>query len=186
MNEEEYNQLIIDIKNYLNSICNDDRMKYHIIPATEIAIKLAEEKKADKQVVEIATLLHDVTKITGDRKNHHITGADFAEDFLKNYNIESNKIIQVKNCIKKHRGSSEFTRDTIEEKIVATADSVAQIEHPLTFFYSWYGRRQCSIDEGADGILRKLNRSWEKIEFEDVKEKVHNKYTILLKMLKER
>ena len=78
------------------------------------------------------------------------------------------------------------TRDTIEEKIVATADAIAHIEHPLTLFYAWYGKRQCQIDEGADGIINKLQKSWGKIEFEDVKKELEEKYKILMKLLMER
>ena len=178
--------LIKDIKALLQNICKDDRVKYHIEPVVKSAKNLALKFNADVQVVEIASYLHDVTKITGDRKKHHITGAKYAEDFLSKYNIEEWKVESIKNCIKKHRGLSEYTRDTIEEKIVATADAIAHIEHPLTLFYAWYGKRQCQIDEGADGIINKLQKSWGKIEFEDVKKELEEKYKILMKLLMER
>ena len=79
-----------------------------------------------------------------------------------------------------------IAKDTIEEKIVATADAVAHIMHPLTLFYAWYGRRGCSIDEGADGMLQKLEKSWNKIEFQNVKNKMEKRYNMLINMLKER
>ena len=186
MKEKEYKTLIKDIQNLLDNVCKDDRVKYHINPVVEIACKMAKEMNADIQVVEIAAYFHDITKMTGERKNHHLTGAKYAEDFLSNYNIEKSKVEQIKSCIKKHRGSSEFTRDTIEEKIIATADAVAHIEHPLTLFYAWYGRRQCQIDEGADGIIHKLERSWNKIEFPEVKNVLQEKYNVLMRILKER
>ncbi len=186
MKEEAYQLLIKDIKKLLKETCKDDRVKYHINPVVENACKMAKELKADIQIVEISAYLHDITKITGERKNHHLTGAEYAGNFLSQYNIEPAKIEQIKNCIKKHRGSSEFTRDTMEEKIVATADAMAHIEHPLTFFYAWYGRRKCQIDEGADGIIDKLQRSWNKIEFEYVKENLNEKYQILMQLLKNR
>lgn len=186
MKNNEYEKLIVDIKKLLNDVCIDDRVKYHIEPVAEIATNMAKRMNADIQVVEIAAYLHDITKMTGNRQNHHITGAEYAENFLKNYNIEPEKIEQVKNCILKHRGNSEFERTTIEEKIIATADAIAHIEHPLTLFYAWYGRRQCQIDEGADGIINKLTKSWNKIEFPEIKEKYKNKYDILMKILKER
>lgn len=186
MKEKDYKTLIKDIQNLLDNVCKDDRVKYHINPVVEIACKMAKEMNADIQVVEIAAYFHDITKMTGERKNHHLTGAKYAEDFLSNYNIEKSKVEQIKSCIKKHRGSSEFTRDTIEEKIIATADAVAHIEHPLTLFYAWYGRRQCQIDEGADGIIHKLERSWNKIEFPEVKNVLQEKYNVLMRILKER
>ena len=175
MQKEEYQILIKDIKALLQDICKDERVKYHIEPVVKSAKNLALKFNADVQVVEIASYLHDVTKITGDREKHHITGAKYAEDFLSKYNIEEWKVESIKNCIKKNRGLSEYTRDTIEEKIVATADAIA-----------WYGKRQCQIDEGADGIINKLQKSWEKIEFEDVKKELEEKYKILMKLLMER
>lgn len=186
MQEKEYKILIKDIQNLLNSVCKDDRVKYHINPVVKIACKMAKKMNADIQVVEVAAYFHDITKMIGERKNHHLTGGKYAEDFLSNYNIEKEKIEQIKNCIKKHRGSSEFSRDTVEEKIVATADAVAHIKHPLTLFYAWYGRRQCQIDEGADGIICKLERSWNKIAFPDIKDELEAEYNILMKILKER
>lgn len=186
MNNKDYKVIIEDIHKLLNDLCRDDRVKYHINPVVEIACNMAKELNADIQVVEISAYFHDITKITGDRKHHHITGANYAEKFLKKYNIEEEKVEQIKNCIKKHRGASEFKRETIEEKIIATADAVAHIEHPLTLFYAWYGRRQCSIDDGADGIIKKLQKSWDKIELDYVKERLKVKYDILMKMLKER
>lgn len=186
MNEVEYNEIILKIKEILNDICIDDRVKYHIEPVARIAVVMAKNMNADLQVVEIAAYLHDVTKMTGDREKHHLSGAKYAEKLLKNYNIEQEKIEKVKNCIMKHRGNSEFIRTTVEEKIIATADAIAHIEHPLTLFYAWYGRRQCQIDEGAEGIINKLNKSWNKIEFPDIKEKYRKKYDILMRMLKER
>ena len=186
MKEKDYKTLIKDIQNLLDNVCKDDRVKYHINPVVEIACKMAKKMNADIQVVEIAAYFHDITKMTGERKNHHLTGAKYAENFLNNYNIEKSKVEQIKSCIKKHRGSSEFTRDTIEEKIIATADAVAHIEHPLTLFYAWYGRRQCQIDEGADGIIHKLERSWNKIEFPEVKNVLQEKYNVLMRILKER
>lgn len=186
MKEKEYEILIEDIKKLLNEVCKDDRVRYHIEPVVEIACKMAKKMNADLQVIEISAYLHDITKMTGNREKHYLTGAKFAEDFLKNYDIEEKKVNMIKNCIMKHSGSSEFTRNTVEERIIAAADAVAHIEHPLTLFYAWYGRRQCQIDEGADGIIYKLERSWNKIEFQYVKNKYEKKYNILMNILKER
>ena len=113
MQEIEYKALIKDIKELLNNICKDERVKYHKNPVEDITRKMTKELNADLQVVEISAYLHDITKITGERKNHHLTGAKFAEDFLKNYNIEKSKVEQIKNCLITHIGSFVFIRDTV-------------------------------------------------------------------------
>ena len=75
MKEKDYKTLIKDIQNLLDNVCKDDRVKYHINPVVEIACKMAKKMNADIQVVEIAAYFHDITKMTGERKNHHLTGA---------------------------------------------------------------------------------------------------------------
>jgi hypothetical protein len=72
--------------------------------------------------------------------------------------------------------------------IFGTGDpcSTGELLGVLALFYAWYGKRQCQIDEGADGIINKLQKSWEKIEFEDVKKELEEKYKILMKLLMER
>lgn len=178
-----YKQIIIDINNELIEICDKGRMEYHIIPVVKNAKKLAEDLNADIEVVEIASYLHDVTRILGDVKNHHITGAEYAEKFLNKYNYPNEKIIQIKNCIRNHRGSVKDKRDTLEEKIVATADAMAHIQYPLPLFYTWYGKRKCDMEEGRKEIKEKIQRSWDKIEFEKAKEEVSEKYNFLMEVL---
>ena len=85
MKDKNYKEIINDINKILNEICDDGRMKYHIIPVVKISVEMAKELKADEQVVEIAAYLHDVTRILGDKENHHITGAKYARDFLEKY-----------------------------------------------------------------------------------------------------
>ena len=92
MKEKEYEILIEDIKKLLNEVCKDDRVRYHIEPVVEIACKMAKKMNADLQVIEISAYLHDITKMTGNREKHYLTGAKFAEDFLKNYDIEEKKL----------------------------------------------------------------------------------------------
>lgn len=147
---------------------------------------MARELNADIQVVVISAYLHDVTKILGDKENHHISGAKYAREFLNKYTISNEKIELIEKCIKNHRGSTQYNRKTLEEKIVATADSIAHLQHPLTLFYAWYGKRQCSIDDGAKGIKSKLQRSWNKIEFEYVREEMKARYEYLMKLLEEK
>ena len=89
MQNKEYQILINDIKELLNNVCKDDRIKYHINPVVEIASNMSKELGANLQVVEISAYLHDITKMVGERKNHHITGAEYAEQFLKKYNDAS-------------------------------------------------------------------------------------------------
>ena len=119
MKDKNYKEIINDINKILNEICDDGRMKYHILPVVKISVEMAKELKADEQVVEIAAYLHDVTRILGDKENHHITGAKYARDFLEKYAFDNKKIELIEKCIKNHRGSTKNNRETTEEKIIS-------------------------------------------------------------------
>lgn len=184
MDENEiYNKIILDINSRLLEICDTGRMEYHIIPVVQNSVKLARKLNADIEVVEIAAYLHDITRILGDVENHHITGAKFAEEFLRKYNYSEEKIEQIKNCIQKHRGSIEEKRETLEEKIVATADAMAHIQYPVPLFYTWYGKKRYGLEEGKEKIKTKLKRSWQKIELEIAKEEVKERFKFLMEVL---
>ena len=52
----------------------------HIKYVYDESLKLAEEFNADKEIVSLGALLHDIALINkvGDRKNHHINGEKIA------------------------------------------------------------------------------------------------------------
>jgi len=107
---------------------------------------------ADEEIVEISALLHDITRLSGDHKNHHISGQLEAEKILKEFNYPQNKIEKVKHCIHAHRGSKEIKRETIEADIVASADAMAHISQVSIFFY-----------KEKKWIKEKIERSWKKL-----------------------
>lgn len=181
--ERLYQQMIKDINTLLGNICDNERMRYHIIPVVNNAKVLAKEYKGDLQVVELSAYLHDITRILEGKEKHHITGAIFAEEFLRKYHISNSKIELIKKCIYNHRGSTNLNRDSIEEKIIATADAMAHIQYPLPLFYTWYGKRKASLEIGAKEIADKLRRSWQKIEFVSVKKELERQYEFLREVL---
>lgn len=183
MKDKKYKKIINEINNILNKICDDGRIKYHIIPVVKISIEMAKKLNADEEVVEISAYLHDITRITGDKENHHISGAKYAREFLEKYEFDNEKIKLIERCIKNHRGSINGNRETIEEKIISTADAISHIEYPLPLFYTWYGKRQLALEEGKNEIRNKLKRSWKKIEFEYKKEEIKEKYEYLMEVL---
>lgn len=184
MTELLYSKIEEDIKSILCTFCDDGRMVYHIFPVVNISTELAEYYSADVFVVRIAAYLHDVTRIQGDIKNHHITGAKYAGEFLSTYGLEDDVIDHIKKCILNHRGSITNERKSIEEKIVASADAASHILYPLPLFYAWYGKKGASIDAGAQEIKNKIVRSWNKIELDYIKEVLKKRYEALMEVLR--
>jgi uncharacterized protein len=106
-----------------------DPYLFHFIPVVNYAQTLAEQLGADKEIVSIAARLHDIGSIIHGREDHHITGTQIAEEKLQELHYSSEKIELVKKCILHHRGSKDFPRESIEEKIIAEADVMSAFEN---------------------------------------------------------
>ena len=108
-------------------------------------------------------------------KEHHIHGVIEAEKILKNLNYPEQKIEAVKHCIENYRGSIPGKRGTPEAECLANADAVAHIENVSSLFYLAYAKFDMGIDDSADWICKKLNRTWNKINPE-IRYLVEEKY----------
>ena len=73
----------------INSDDNYDFWNEHIKYVYEESIKLAKEYNANVEIVSLGALLHDIALINkiGDRKDHHINGAELAKELLEKYNF---------------------------------------------------------------------------------------------------
>lgn len=93
---------------------------------------------ADKGVVEYGCWLHDVGIKFGKKNEngitdtikqktniHHLVGLRLAKEFLKTTNLPKEKIKNILHCIEAHRTGSPPDPETIEAKIVASADNLA-------------------------------------------------------------
>lgn len=117
--------MIEEIRKLVEDACKSDKnffeygaWTYHIVSVVNYSKILAEKLGADKEVVEIAALLHDYAGILNKDfyPEHHIHGARLAEEILIGYNYPKDKIECVKHCIYAHRGS----QSTIPNPIVKT------------------------------------------------------------------
>ena len=137
----------------------------HIESVAKNAVELAEVYKADVEVCEIAGWLHDIASITDYAlyENHHIHGADMAEEILKKYNYPKDKIELVKLCILNHRGSVLKEKATIEEICVADADAISHYDTLPSLFYLAFVQRKLNINDGTEFVRSKLERSYNKM-----------------------
>lgn len=144
---------------------------YHIEAVAKNAGLLAEQYGADKEVVIIAGWLHDIASITDYSlyEMHHIYGAEIAEDLLKNFNYDIDKINLVKKCIINHRGSIELEKLTIEEKCVADADAISHFDSIPSLLHLAYVKKNMEIEEGKEFVKAKLQRSYQKLSEESKK-----------------
>ncbi len=137
--------------------------KYHLLPVVEYAQKLAEICDVNKEVVELSAWLHDIGRIKFGARNHELTGAAEAERILKQFGYSDEIIEQVKHCILAHRGSGSIQPQTMEAKVVATADALAHFDMFLPLLTA-IGKRGKAKDDKIiyRWIYEKMERDWNK------------------------
>ena len=129
-------------------------LKGHFEIVEKYANKLCEkEKGSDKEIVKIAVWLHDIGTIKGDYKNHGISGAKIAGEFLRSLNYPKVKIEQVKHCIRVHRGSKSGKVETKEAQILIDADAITHFDE-INLLVRMHGKKE---------TLNKLERSYDKL-----------------------
>ncbi|MBU0636184.1 HD domain-containing protein [Candidatus Micrarchaeota archaeon] len=124
-----------EIEDFVRSRISDEFVDKHILLVVKEAKWLCGfYPEADKEVVETAALLHDVGqtwvgkpphKTNESNEKHHIVGRKIAETFLPTIGFPAEKIPNVLHCIESHRTRRPPEPETIEAKIVASADNLA-------------------------------------------------------------
>jgi uncharacterized protein len=189
--EKNMENIINDITVLVKNACKSDKNTFgygiwsnHIKPMLKLGQKLAEEFGADKEIVTISILLHDLAGIENNEhaEEHHIIGAEKAEKILKDFNYPDEKIEKIKLCILNHRSSINNDKNSIEEICVADSDAIAHIFEISSLFYFAYNRMEMSIDEGQEWVKNKLKKDYQKLS-ERSKMKYKNEFEIITKIL---
>ncbi|KKQ45903.1 MAG: hypothetical protein US63_C0009G0014 [Candidatus Moranbacteria bacterium GW2011_GWC2_37_8] len=133
---------------------------------------------ADLEVVWLAAMLHDIARLE-DLEPHDEIGSEKAYKILieRRFNLELAK--EVSSTILTHR-CKKYAPETLEQKIIATADAMAHFIPP---FYFWIGKySNKSFEEVLEKNRNKLERDFnEKIFFEEERKLVAIHYEILKK-----
>ena len=138
---------------------------HHIKIVYDLAKKYANEYGADLEIVAIAALLHDIASVTDVRftEEHHIIGANIAEQLLLAEDYPKDKIYLIKKCILNHRGSRLVDKTTPEEVCIADSDAMAHFYSIPSLLSMVYREKGLSIDEGSKFVMDKLDRSYNKM-----------------------
>ena len=177
--------MIEEIRNHVKEECEKENNIFtmaaydtHFVPMVEYAKLLAKKRNADLEVVEIAAWLHDIGGIRGDYKNHHLSGAEYAEKYLQKFNLSNDKIRKIKHCIIAHRGSKEIPRESVEAECICDADAMSHIENISDLFNLALNIRKLSVEDSKEFVRSKVERSWNKMT-PFAKELVREKYTAI-------
>lgn len=138
---------------------------WHIEAVARNAAYLAREYGGDEEISTIAGWLHDLAAVTDPAlyEEHHLHGAKMAGAILESFGYEPDRIERVQECIRRHRGSALMEKRTIEELCVADADAVSHFDSVPSLLYMVYVKKGMGIEEGAQWVKRKLERSYAKL-----------------------
>ena len=157
----------------------------HIISVVKYAKTLAKQLGANEELVEIAALLHDYSSIKNEDmyEEHHMYGAIEAQKLLQGLNYPQDKIDIIKDCIICHRGSVKRQQKTKEAICVASADAMAHIDQVPSLLHLAYHNRKMNVQDGADWVSRKIERSFNKLcpEAKDIMKEKYESAKIVLK-----
>lgn len=160
---------------------------YHIEAVVKNAEILAGQYGADKEVVMIAAWLHDIASITDYSLygQHHIYGAQMAEDILNGYGYDNERIKLIQRCIRNHRGSISLEKSSVEELCVADADAISHFDNVPGLLYLAFVEKGMGMEEGREFVKSKLIRSYRKLS-EDSKKYYSSKFEKVMEVLNTR
>lgn len=157
----------------------------HYVPMAQHCRRLARKLGGDIEVILIAAWLHDIGSIMVGRKDHHITSAKIAKQFLAENNYDKEKTKLVLDCIKHHRQSTNLERKTLEEKIVADADAICNFDMLPGLFYGTLVVEKLTPVQASKSIKKKFENKWERLHFKESKELARPKYKAAMLLLRE-
>ena len=171
---EQVRRELLKRNDEFKKINNYDFWENHIKFVVDEALELAQEFGADKEIVELGALLHDIALVSkvGTREDHHINGAKITEEILTNFNYPQSKMYRVMNCVLHHRSSKNA--ECVEELCVCDADILAHFDNiPLMFDVSYQFHNFNSLQERTQWIIKSLEK-----DFNDLSGKTKGKFKI--------
>lgn len=153
----------------------------HVKPVIDYAKKLTRKYKANLEIIWLSAILHDLARLD-DLEPHEEIGSERAYKILLEEGFSKEIAERVKNTILTHR-CNKYKPQTLEQKILATADAVIHFKAP---FYLWFSSISIKpFKEQLKGNLRKIERDYnEKIFFEEEKKLVKKEYEVLKRWCK--
>ncbi len=171
------------IKEYKNN--SEDQYDYweeHIKYVYEESLKLADKYNADKEIVSLGALLHDIALINevATMKDHNVKGESIAREVLTNLHYDENKTNRVLKCVYNHRSS--HNAESIEEICVADGDILAHFDNISLLYYALYVRKKVSINNAKDQMNFWIERDYNNLS-DKTKEAFKEKYEMIKEIL---
>ena len=141
--------LVKEVGKYKFRFSYGQNLAKHTIEATKIATALANELRADVNVVKLGTLLHDIGKVITDQEGTHI---DLGVDLLRKFHLPE-KVI---NAVAEHHEDKEFS--SLESVLVYIGDAASGARPGARYeVHEEYLKRMTNIEEVAKSFSGVIN-----------------------------
>ncbi|MFP4567715.1 MAG: HD domain-containing protein [Candidatus Woesearchaeota archaeon] len=157
-------KLILDLAKIEDNNNKSKIWSEHITKVVFYSKKLANDLGADVQVCTLAAWLHDISKIEGTKKDHHIIGANRAKEILTKLNYDVSKIKLVQDAILTHSSDDNYPPVSLEQKIVACADALAWLDDFLLFVHGIHFIKGLSKEEAISILKKKMLKAKNKTD----------------------
>jgi len=134
----------------------------HILPVDAFAMRLADRLGADREIVEIASYLHDISAVEDIEtlRVHPERSAKIAVDLLSHWEYPGERIVDVRNCIAAHSTPLPPGAASPEEVCLSQADAMALIARIPYWFYFAFKVRGLVFEEGKQWIRDRVEKNW--------------------------
>jgi len=137
---------------------------------------------ADREVVLLGVWLHDLQRVRGIEGDHAKSGAIEAEKVMQQFGYPEETIDKVKEIILTHSCKDDELPDTLEGKILASADAMSHYVNDFYLTIASTGER--SAKDFKKWALEKLDRDYsKKIFFDFAKQTVEKRHKVLEEFL---
>ena len=147
------------IKKYVRDtmVCPGHNIE-HVLRVYNLCLTLSKGEKIDHEVLEAATLLHDIggaremADSTG-KTDHAIESAKIAKPLLEEFGFSEDKISHIQDCIISHRYKTDNKPKTLEAKLLFDADKLDALGAiGVARLFAWIGKSNAHIYKKVDDI----------------------------------
>ena len=153
----------------------------HVFIVADNASRLAKRYRANEELARAAALLHDIadTKMSRFADGHRDVSKAIARELMQKNGFTKDEIsLTVDDAINLHGCYNGAVPESIEGKILSTADSEAHLLTDFYVFAAWsFGRAGKSLDDVKRYVLQKIERDFfVKIQFDEERERCQAVY----------
>ncbi len=137
----------------------------HLALVARYGLELADTLGADREIVELAAWLHDISAVLDftTLPEHAEASARRAATMLADHGYPDARVAAVADAVRRHTRPLQLAEGTPEEVALSNADAMAQIAAPEYWLYFAFRIRNLGYAEGRAWYEAMMRRNWEAI-----------------------